>query len=166
VTTTDLEPGLLRISPGLLLGKLGRAVYVIVSEALKPMGLTPRQAGTLYMLREQPRTQQELIDAVGVDPSKMVGVLNELETAGLLLRRRDPIDRRRHIVEISEEGKTRLASAERAVAIVEEHLLAGLDETRRADLHALLRHVAENAGLSGCAELGGRSLGHAELDPD
>ena len=57
-------------------------------------------------------TASEMIEMIGVDPSKLVGLLNDLEAEGLIVRRRDPDDRRRHIVEVSKKGRTRLAAAE------------------------------------------------------
>jgi DNA-binding MarR family transcriptional regulator len=143
-----------RALPGLLLGKLGRGAYNEFTEALKPIELTPRHLGALYMLRHGPLSQQALIEAVGVDPSKLVGVLNDLEEGGLVLRRRDPVDRRRHIVEISGEGEAKMRAAEEAVRTVDERLLAGLDDDDRARLFDLLRRIAENLGQERCAELG------------
>lgn len=147
---------LLRVPAGLLLAKLGRAAYGDFDESLRPIGLTPRHLGALFVLREGPRSQQALIEAVGVDPSKLVGVLNDLEEEGLVVRRRDPEDRRRHIVEISDEGRAKIEAAEQAVRAVDERLLEGLDDEERSQLSDLLRKIASNLGQEGCAELGGR----------
>ena len=152
---TDTIRGQRIASPGLLLAKLGWAAKQQFVEVLKPIELTPSHLIALYGLRRGPMSQQALGDAVGVDPSKLVGLLNDLEADGLVLRRRDPADRRRHIVELSELGRARLGEAERAVAAVEEKLLAGLDDGQRAELLTLLRRIADNAGLEGCAEIGG-----------
>jgi DNA-binding MarR family transcriptional regulator len=155
VATTHTHAPVFRALPGLLLGKLGRGAYNEFTEALKPIELTPRHLGALFMLRQQgPMSQQALLEAVGVDPSKLVGVLNDLEEDGLILRRRDPVDRRRHIVEISAEGEAKMQAAEEAVRAVDERLLAGLDEDDRARLFELLRRIAENLGQERCAELG------------
>jgi DNA-binding MarR family transcriptional regulator len=54
-------------------------------------------------------------------------------------------DRRRHIVEISELGRARLAGVDRAVAAVERRFTAGLDAAQQAYLRALLSHIVANA---------------------
>ncbi len=155
-TEADARSGLrVKATPGLLFVKLGKVAHRWLSEELKALGLTPWHAGTLYGLSQRSRSQQYLVDAVGLDASKLVGVLNDLEGDGLVIRRRDPADRRRHIVEISHTGRSRLEAAEGAVRTVEARLLAGLDDAERAQLLHLLRRIAGNAGLEHCVELGG-----------
>jgi DNA-binding MarR family transcriptional regulator len=138
---------------GMLLVKIGHAAERWYTEALKPTGLNPRHVGVLFEVRARPTSQQALIESIGVDPSKLVGLLNDLEAEGLIVRRRDPDDRRRHIVEVSKEGRARLAALERAAAKVEERLFAGLDGEQRKQLHGLLAQVADGSGvLEGCVE--------------
>ena len=139
---------------GMLLVKVGRAAERWFTEGLKPIGLTPRHFGVLYELRARPTSQQALIDSIGVDPSKLVGLLNDLEADGLIVRRRDPEDRRRHIVEVSKEGRARLSAAEKAAAEVEGRLFASLDDAQRAELLRTLAQVADSTAiLQGCLEL-------------
>jgi DNA-binding MarR family transcriptional regulator len=139
---------------GMLLVKIGHAAERWYTEALKPTGLNPRHVGVLFEVRARPTSQQALIDSIGVDPSKLVGLLNDLEAEGLIVRRRDPEDRRRHIVELSKKGRAGLAAAEQAVRKVEQRLFAGLDEEQRTQLLALLAQVADSSGvLEGCVEL-------------
>jgi MarR family transcriptional regulator, lower aerobic nicotinate degradation pathway regulator len=144
---------------GMLLVKLGRAAERWFAEALKPSGLTPRHFGVLFEVQARPTSQQALIDSIGVDPSKLVGLLNDLEAEGLIVRRRDPDDRRRHIVEVSKLGRTRLHAAEKAAAAVEDRLFAGIDAEQRAELLNVLAQVADSSGiLEGCMQL----LAHSE----
>ena len=103
----------------MLLVKVGRATERWFTEELKPTGLTPKHVGVLFEVDARPTSQQALIDSIGVDPSKLVGILNDLEADGLIVRRRDPDDRRRHIVELSNEGRSRLGAARRAKSAVE-----------------------------------------------
>jgi DNA-binding MarR family transcriptional regulator len=141
-------------SAGMLLVKIGRAAERWFAEALKPSGLTPRHLGVLFEVGARPTSQQALIDSIGVDPSKLVGILNDLEADGLILRRRDPEDRRRHIVELSKEGRAQLAAGKQAASTVEERLFADLDAKQRKQLHGLLAQVADSTGvLEGCIEL-------------
>src|SRR5436853_7892165 len=96
----EQRPGSLPLS-GMLLVKLGRALQHGFNDALKPIELTPRHLQVLDELRQGPMSQQALADRVGADPTKLVGLLNDLEDRSLVLRRRDPVDRRRHIGENS-----------------------------------------------------------------
>ena len=141
-------------SAGMLLVKIGRAAERWFTEELKPTGLTPRHLGVLFEVDARPTSQQALIDSIGVDPSKLVGLLNDLEADGSIVRRRDPDDRRRHIVELSKEGRARLAAARQAASKVEERLFTGLDAKQRKQLHGVLAQVADSSGvLEGCVEL-------------
>jgi DNA-binding MarR family transcriptional regulator len=155
MATTETKPAL-RFPPtaGMLLAKIGRVVERWFSDALKPSELTPKHVGVLLQVRAQPTSQQALCESIGVDASKLVAVLNDLEDEGLIVRRRDPADRRRHIVEVSKEGRAHVAAGERAIAQVEERLFAGLDEDERVQLRRLLAKVADSTGiLHGCSQL-------------
>ena len=156
MATTEVTRPALHYPPtaGLLLAKLGKVIERWFTEALKPSELNPKHVGVLFQVRAQPCSQQGLIEAVGVDPSKLVGLLNDLEDEGLIVRRRDPADRRRHIVELSKEGRAQIAAAERAIAKVEQKLFAGIDDAEREQLLGLLAKVADTSGiLEGCTRL-------------
>jgi DNA-binding MarR family transcriptional regulator len=129
-----------------LLADLGRWAGRQFAAAFKPVGLRQRHLGTLLELRNGPLTQQSLADAVGVDAAQLVGLLNDLESEALVHRRRDPDDRRRHIVDISELGRERLAAADRAMADIDARLMAGLEPAEQAQFIALLRFVATHGG--------------------
>src|ERR1700733_8713509 len=80
--------------------------------SMAPGGLRPRHLIALRLLSENgPTTQQGLAEALRLDPSNVVGLLNELEERELITRRREPSDRRRHIVELSASGETELGLA-------------------------------------------------------
>ena len=78
----------------MLLAGRGAAAGTRVRDALAGAGLTPRSSFTLRLPAEGPVNQQALIDLLGVDPSALVAVLNELEGLGLVSRQRDPADGR------------------------------------------------------------------------
>jgi DNA-binding MarR family transcriptional regulator len=133
-----------RANPCLLLAHLGRVAKRRFADALEPSGLSGPQAFALMQLRDLgPISQQELAETLDLDPSKLVALLNELESHGLAERRRDPGDRRRHIVEISPTGRARLADAERAMAAFENQFFAGLAPDERRQLQGLLGRVAQ-----------------------
>ena len=134
-----------------LLEHLARQSRRGAEDALAPLGLRPRHLVALTLLREGPATQQGLGDALSIDASNLVGLLNELEDAGLAARRRDPEDRRRHIVELTTRGTTTLAAAERALTAVEDDVLGSLAPEERAQLHDLLLR-ASGGHLPTCTE--------------
>jgi DNA-binding MarR family transcriptional regulator len=98
-----------------------------------------------------PISQQDLSERLDLDPSKLVALLNELESDGLAERRRDPCDRRRHIVEISSTGHDRLAAADRVMAEFEGEFFSGLSAGDLRELHGLLARVAQQVA---CDEVG------------
>lgn len=97
-------------------------------------------------------SQQALAAKLAVDPSVMVSILNDLESAQLVERRRDPADRRRHIVAITMEGRMLLAKAEEAVEEVEQGLFADLSPEEVTALRHLLARVCTSPDDSACSE--------------
>jgi DNA-binding MarR family transcriptional regulator len=104
--------------------------------------LRPRQLVALNLLHEHgPLSQQALGEALTLDPSNVVGLLNELEERGLITRQRDPADRRRHIVSLSPGGQAELAATGGQLAAVEDEVLKGLSPAERATLYELLQRA-------------------------
>jgi DNA-binding MarR family transcriptional regulator len=90
---------------------------------------------------------------LGIDPTNVVGLLNELETAGLVERRRSKQDRRRHTVALTAAGHDRLAALEDVLITVERQALSTLNDDQRAALHTLLRAATEGVGIDCSAAL-------------
>ena len=136
--------------------------------ALAPTGLRPRHLVALTILREHgTTTQSALCEALRLDPTNLVGLLNELEERSLLTRRRDPADRRRHIVELTDAGATALTRAEAALAAVQDEVLAALEGDERALLHSLLARAAEGqVSCEACAEPLAAATDCEAADPD
>lgn len=139
---------------GFLLAQLGRAVTRQYRCALSPIGLKPRETQTLLRLRDDgAMSQQALGAALDIDASNLVALLNDLEADGLISRRRDPEDRRRHVVEVSKRGTKLLCEVERAAAEVEDRFFAALDEDERLALQGLLARVARSADVPSPVEM-------------
>jgi DNA-binding MarR family transcriptional regulator len=131
-----------------LLALLGRAASERLRAALIRSDLRPRQYQALELLRQEgPWPQQALGEAMGVDPSILVTLLNPLEEQGLLARRRDPADRRRHIVAITKAGQARFDEAERTYDAAQEELLSALGPDQRAQLQALLLELERSLAV-------------------
>jgi DNA-binding MarR family transcriptional regulator len=127
---------------GQLLFRLWRAVHTRTAEALKAVSLTTATFGLLNVLGARPGAiQQQLSADMGIDPSAMVTLINELEDAGLAERRRRPGDRRAWEVTITHEGRRTLESAKQLATQVEDEVLGGLSATERRQLLKLLRRA-------------------------
>jgi DNA-binding MarR family transcriptional regulator len=117
-------------------------------ERLAPLGLEQRHAGMLIRLAvNQGRSQQALAEMIGVNATRMVFLVDELEKLGLVERRRNPADRRSHALYLTDQG---MAAVDRVRAVTEEHeaeFTAGLTRDQRAQLAALLRVMAHEQGL-------------------
>ncbi len=122
-----------------LLDYLARVGRRAAEASMAPGGLRPRHLIALRLLQQQGSvTQQALAETLSLDPSNVVGLLNDLEERGLITRRRDPEDRRRHIVEVSPLGKEQLELANARLSCVEDELLTALSAEERSTLYELL----------------------------
>src|SRR5919198_2577156 len=131
---------------GQLFFRLWRASHLRTAEALESVGLTTALFAVLNVLRAREATiQQRLSTDMGIDPSAMVKLINELEVAGLAERRRRPNDRRAWEVVITPKGRRRLERARRLAFQVEDEVLGGLGASERRQLLTLLRRALSSA---------------------
>lgn len=125
-----------------LLEHLARVGRRAGETTLEPGGLRPRHLIALKLLSEQgPVSQQGLAESLSLDPSNVVGLLNELEERELITRRREPSDRRRHIVEMSPRGGDALCLAYDRLRLVEDDVFKALSADERSMLYDLLVRV-------------------------
>ncbi len=117
-----------------------------------PGCLRPRHLIALSVLHQGgPLSQHALGEALSLDPSNVVGLLNELEERGLVARQRDPADRRRHIVSLSAAGANELATSDAELTRIEDDLLAALSSADRVQLRDLLARAVGSAVLANVA---------------
>src|SRR5882757_5903886 len=115
-------------STSFLLKRLGWMIKDRSSEAYEAAAASPYHYSVLALLDEGTCTAQSTIaDALGYDRSWFVGLLDELEEAGLVERKRDPEDRRRHLVSLTPPGKKKLAELRKISKSIENEFLASLD---------------------------------------
>jgi DNA-binding MarR family transcriptional regulator len=120
-----------------LMSRLAKQFYRRSDEEL--LGMHMRHLVALAYVRDHDACpQQDLADAFCMDANNVVLLLNELEDLGYATRQRDPLDRRRHVVQLTAAGRSALEGAERAQETVEDDVLRALDEEDRKILWQLL----------------------------
>ncbi|HEX3279504.1 MAG TPA: MarR family transcriptional regulator [Thermoleophilaceae bacterium] len=131
---------------GQLFFRLWRATHTRAADALATLDLTPALFGLLNVIgAREGAIQQELGMAMGIDPSTMVSLIDQLEGAGLAKRRASPTDRRAREVLITPKGRRLLERARKLILRVEDEVLGGLSSTERDQLTTLLRRALESA---------------------
>jgi len=132
---------------GPLMEHLARRLRAESESELERFGLRARHVIALTLLRDLgERPQADLAHVLSIDPTNVVGLLNELESDGLVERRRSPEDRRRHTVALTSAGRDRLDAVEDVLLTVERRVLSSLDDDQRATLHTLLQNaIGESA---------------------
>jgi MarR family transcriptional regulator, lower aerobic nicotinate degradation pathway regulator len=134
----------------MLIFRLARATGFRLTRELAALEMRTNEFAVLHQLEHGgPLSQQELGGALRINPSNLVGLLDALEADGLIVRPRDPTDRRRHLVGLTPAGHSRFVQAKRAVAQSEQDLLAPLSPAEREQLHGLLERLAGHSCAPG-----------------
>ncbi|MDH6566696.1 DNA-binding MarR family transcriptional regulator [Streptomyces sp. SAI-117] len=137
----------IRSLPSWLLGRAAARGRALVGEALAAEGMKMWHHVVLSAVRDlAPVAQADLGRAVGLDPKDLVGILNDLQSAALVLRRPDPGDRRKNAVTLTDEGARLLKRCERAARQANDELLAPLSTDERAQFMGLLIRISGTEG--------------------
>ena len=150
---------------GPLLELMARRVRAEVESELANFNLRPRHVIALTVLDVlgEP-SQSALAESLRIDRTNLVGLLNELEAAHLIERRRSGEDRRRHIVALTAVGARRLDEIQDGLAEAESRVFASLDSERQATLYALLEQATADA-VALPAELSAANAGYEDVVP-
>lgn len=148
---TDASPCQARRGPPLpiatarLLSEVGRSQVARFSNDLQPLDLRPKHFALLNLIDlNEGTSQQQLAQRLGLEPSGLVGTIDQLEQQAIVERRRAPTDRRRYALCLTPGGKAKLTEARQITARHAGELLAPLTESELQVLHDLLvRIVAE-----------------------
>lgn len=142
-----------------LLAQIGAFAGRRFAERVQALSLTPAHAGLLRAVDAEPgRSQQAVATQLGLFPSRLVDLVDELERDGLIERRRDAQDRRHHALHLTATGSQRLREIGRLAHTHGEDLLAALDADDRAALGRILGRLAEQHGLTPGVHPGYRTL--------
>ncbi|MBY6382337.1 winged helix-turn-helix transcriptional regulator [Rhodococcus erythropolis] len=162
MSSPEYAPSLSR-RPGFVFIRAALRIRQIYAEALAGVGLLPNQHAILSTLEELgPCHQKELAKRVVVDPADIVAYLDGLQTNGHVVRERDPNDRRRQIVTITDTGREILAESDRALDEVEADTFSVLSAKDRDNLDRIATRLYEaqlslpNSGISDESSLSSR----------
>jgi DNA-binding MarR family transcriptional regulator len=141
----------LALSSGYLLARLGLAFKAQATARAEESGFELYDYSLLAILGEGAReTQATIADALALDPSRLVALLDSLEQRGMVVRQRDLLDRRRHVVSITDAGRKELARVRAIVRQLEDEFFAPLDAASREALHPMLVQLAAQNDPSCC----------------
>jgi DNA-binding MarR family transcriptional regulator len=129
------------------LGKIGNLATSLFADELAGIGLKPRHCAVLELAGSLTLSQLELAGRIGVTPSVVVDMLDELEELGAIRRVQQPGDRRRRVIELTETGQRLRQQAARAAEEVDAELLAGLHPRLQDGLRLALARIASGHGL-------------------
>ena len=149
MSEAPLVPGTVAEHTICLLVKLGQVAFKIAEDGIAGTGLRVRHYSVLQALADNGAMPQLALGSfLRIDPATMVTSLDDLERAGFAQRTRDPQDRRRYAVDITDGGRKVLADLNRALADLDSEILADLGTTERHSLHVLLGSLAGSPALT------------------
>ena len=126
-----------------LLSQLGAHVSVTFGDRLEPLGLKKYHAGILNILASHAGiTQQALADLLGVFPSRIVGLLDEMTKMKLIERRRSPSDRRTYALHLTKVGHETWNKIAKLSVVIQDELCTALENGERELLVDLLTRIA------------------------
>src|SRR5438105_4195897 len=144
------EPQALEYASSLsfLLSQVGGRSAQLFGELLHPLGMSPRAFGVLSNLASEPhQAQQRLADALGIHRNNMVALIDELEAAGWVRRKRSASDRRAFELELTRRGATIVTKIERLIPDLDAAIGQCLTGAERAALVVLLAKTAKSLDL-------------------
>jgi DNA-binding MarR family transcriptional regulator len=134
----------------LLLVQLGMEAARQFAEQLAPLGVEPRHAGVLLRLAaNEGKAQQVIGELIGLNPTQMVFLVDELESRGFVERRRNPSDRRSYALYLTPSGRDMLSKVLEAGRVHQARFGASLSESEQEQLTELLRRIARDQRITG-----------------
>jgi len=153
------EPG--SGQPAFLLAQLGAHAASQFAERLKVINLAPPDAGILRLLRiAAGLSQQELAGRLGIHPSRVVALLDELEKRGQVERKPNSDDRRLYSLHLTKKGEDALEQIGKVAREHQDALLCALNKEERDTLSVMLLKVADQQGLVRGVHPGYQRLGN------
>lgn len=127
---------------GYLLIKLGELVLQVAEDTLAPLGLHARHFNVMAMIAaDAGLSQQDISGRLGLDPNIIVALIDDLERQQLVTRSRSATDRRRYALQLTPDGRDRLAEADRLIQAAEHDLLTPVTDDEAASLRDLAARI-------------------------
>jgi DNA-binding MarR family transcriptional regulator len=143
------EPGQGRQAAAFLLAQVGAHAAARFAELLAPLRISPPHAGILRVLNKSAGlSQQELASMLKMHPSRLVGLVDELEMSGFVKRQEKADDRRTYALHLTDEGQAILGEIGRIAKEHQDSLLASLGKEEREQLADILQRIADDQGLT------------------
>jgi len=144
-----MAPAPFRESPvAFLLTQVGSHAAKKFAERLESLKLTPPHAGILRILNQSAsRSQRELASMLGMHASRLVAIVDEMESLGLIAREANTDDRRIYALHITEKGREAFAQIGKVGREHNAALCASLSLEERQQLAQLLQRIANEQGL-------------------
>jgi DNA-binding MarR family transcriptional regulator len=147
-----------------LLAQVGAHAAKKFAERLSPIQLTPPYAGILRRLGQSSGiSQRELASQLNMHASRLVGVVDEMESLGLVVREANTDDRRTYSLQLTPKGRESLAQISKIAVQHNEALCTALSLEEREVLTSLLQRIADQQGLRRGVHPGYRTLGAKSL---
>jgi DNA-binding MarR family transcriptional regulator len=133
------------------------------AERLEPLEVKAHHVGILRVIRQNDGlSQQALGETLGIFPSRLVAMVDELERRGLVDRRDSPADRRSYALYLTRAGRAMLEQIRQVAREHEVALCAALSDAEKAVLAELLARIVAEQGLTPGIHPGYRKLGDGE----
>jgi DNA-binding MarR family transcriptional regulator len=143
---------------GFLLSQLGEHAAGLFAAYTRELGITRSEAGVVRIIGRNPGiSQRVLAERLGAVQSRVVALVDSLENSGFVTRTRGTVDRRTQQLDLTESGRTLLASLRRAAQSQEAALTEGLNAEQKAHLYELLSALSTLRGLDADVHPGYRS---------
>jgi DNA-binding MarR family transcriptional regulator len=155
----SMKPSKKAAGPAFLLAQVGAHAASTFRERIAAIGLAPPDAGVFRLLAAtQGISQQDLSSKLGIHPSRLVSILDELESRGLLERKPNAEDRRQYALHLTTRGRETFTTIAQISQQHQEELCASLTRDEREKLADLLRKIADQQGLTPGVHPGYRRL--------
>ncbi|MFI6977035.1 MarR family winged helix-turn-helix transcriptional regulator [Embleya sp. NPDC050154] len=121
---------------GYRLVKLADLLLALADQTLSSLGVKTKHVHVLEtLLTYESLSQQDVSRLLGIDPNVLVGVLDDLEERGFAERRRNPHDRRRHVIQVTASGRELVAESTRLLSAAEDAFFAAVSAEDRRIVH-------------------------------
>lgn len=127
--------------PGALLVIAARTGQELARRRLSPLGLSVQMCGVLIRLAQGPVSQHELGEQLGIDRTTVVELIDELEKQGVVVRRRNPDDRRSYLLRLTPHGRVVQRKATQVFDRAADDLFGALASTERKAITDMLRRM-------------------------